>query len=72
MKQIRINTQLDYTTVEVVENGNFQIHHRFEYWPKTQARKEEIMILAKAQCFDVLWELTELGEKAEIYPYLNG
>lgn len=69
--KIGINAQLDYLQVEVtMPDGRCLPDKRLPVAASSPLREDAIM-RAKAICFDLLWEYTEMGKQAYIHPYLN-
>ena len=68
---ISINCQLDYVQVEVMMPDGRCLPDKRYPESNSSPKREDAIIKAKAQCFDLLWQYTEMGKDAIIHPYLN-
>lgn len=69
--KISINCQLDYVQVEVtMPDGRVLADKRWPC-PNSSPNRDVAILEAKGQCFDLLWQYTEMGDAAYIHPYLN-
>lgn len=69
--EIQINCQLDYIETEVIRPNRTVIKDKRWTVSESNPGRETAIMAAKARCFDLLWEYTELGHHVEIHPYLN-
>jgi hypothetical protein len=69
--RISINCQLDFLQTEVTYPDGRCLTDKLWRVANSDPERELAIMKAKAQCFDLLWQYTELGQEAYIHPYLN-